>query len=485
MKKQLFNAFGILLALFMSIGFVSCTEDDDGPKTTPPPEEVEFSVTPASIDFEAAGGESTIAITSGAEWNISGGGDWLSLSAESGAETGDVVITAEANEATEERTATLTVSTEEDSQDILITQAAAEAPPAETPEATIPPDETDMRNLTSVQIADEMEIGWNLGNSLDAIGGETAWGNPMVNEQLIQSVKEAGFNAVRIPVAWSKFSDEENFVITEEWMNRVEEVVNMVLDNDMYAIINIHWDNGWIQPTYEDEEYVNDRLEKMWQQIAINFRDYGDRLLFAGTNEVMVEGDYGTPTEEYYTVQNGYNQTFVNTVRATGGKNHYRHLVVQGFNTNIDHTLDFAEIPEDVVDDRLMMEVHYYDPYNFTLNENTDVYQWGEDAPESEDWANESYVDEQFNRMKTEFIDNGIGVILGEYGAISRPEVEGHEEYRLRYLEYVTESALEHGLVPFYWDNGDEGANGFAIFDRETGEVLYPDLLNAIVNTED
>lgn len=485
MKKHSFKALGLLLLFFVSFGFVSCTEDDDGSRTVAPPDPIEFSVTPTTIDFDAAGGETTFEITSGAEWNISGGADWISLSAESGLETSDVVVTAEANEATEERTATITVSADDDTQEITVTQAAAEAPPAETPEATIEPDETGMRDLTSVELANEMEIGWNLGNSLEAIGGETAWENPRVNEQLIQSVKDAGFNAVRIPVAWSKFSDEENFVITEEWMNRVEEVVNLVLDNDMYAIINIHWDNGWMQPTYEDEEYVNNRLEIMWQQIAINFRDYDDRLLFAGTNEVMVENDYGTPTEEYYTVQNGFNQTFVDAVRATGGRNHYRHLVVQGFNTNIDHTLNFAEIPEDVVDNRLMMEVHYYDPYNFTLNKESTVYQWGKDAPESEDWANESYVDNQFNRMKTEFIDNGVGVVLGEYGAISRPNVEGHEAYRQYYVEYVTQSAIEHGLAPFYWDNGDENAHGFAIFDRETGDVLYPDLLDAIVNAED
>ncbi|MDT0685412.1 cellulase family glycosylhydrolase [Autumnicola psychrophila] len=482
MKKQAFSAFSIFTALFICSGLVSCSEDDEGSRTVAPPDPIEFAVSPTSIDFEAMGGENTFEVTSGDAWTVLSDADWLSLSTESGLETSDVVVTAEANGETEERTAILTISTEDDTQDILITQAAAEAPPVE---ATIPPDETDMRALTSVELANEIEIGWNLGNSLDAIGGETAWGNPVVNEQLIQSVKEAGFNAIRIPVAWSKFSDEENFVITEDWMNRVEEVVNLVLDNDMYAIVNIHWDNGWMQPTYDDEEYVNNRLEIMWQQIAINFRDYGDRLLFAGTNEVMVEGDYGTPTEEYYTVQNGFNQTFVDAVRATGGRNHYRHLVVQGFNTNIDHTINFAEIPEDVVDDRLMMEIHYYDPYNFTLNTESNVYQWGDDASESEDWANESYVDDQFDRMKTEFIDNGIGVILGEYGAISRPNVDGHEQYRQYYMEYVTTSAMEHGLVPFYWDNGDDNANGFALFDRETGEVLYPDLLDAIIPGEE
>ncbi len=326
-----------------------------------------------------------------------------------------------------------------------------------------------------------MKIGWNLGNSLEAAGGEMGWNNPVVTKKLIDSVKAARFNAVRIPVAWSKFSDPDNFVIKEDWMKRVEEVVNYVLDNDMYAIINIHWDGGWMIPTYEHQDDVNDRLGKMWQQIAINFRDYGDKLLFAGTNEVMVEGDYGTPTEEYYTVQNSFNQTFLDAVRATGGRNSYRHLVVQGFNTNIDHAVNFAGVPEDEVADKLMMEVHYYDPYNFTLNENSNVFVWGEDEAGSESWANESYVDAQFEKMKNTFIDQGVGVILGEYGAIEREGVESHEAQREKYLHYVTQSAAEHGLVPFYWDNGDIDNLGFGIFNRNTGAVVHPDILEAIM----
>lgn len=481
MKNYPISAFGLLIAIFISFGFLACTEDDEGPEPTPSPDEIEFGVTPNSIGFDAEGGENTLEITSGKEWNISGDGDWISLSADSGVETSDVVVTAKANETTDERTATLNVSTEDEEQEITVTQAAAEAPPEESPQATIPADETDMRNLTSVELTAEMGVGWNLGNSLDAVGGETAWGNPMVSRSLIDSVKNTGFDAVRIPVAWSKFSDESTFEIRESWMQRVEEVVNYVLDNNMYAIVNIHWDNGWMQPTYDDQEYVNNRLEIMWKQIAINFRDYDDRLLFAGTNEVMVEGDYGTPTEEYYTVQNSFNETFVDAVRETGGRNHYRHLVIQGFNTNIDHTINYVEIPEDVVEERLMMEVHYYDPYDFTLNENSDVYEWGEDAPNSQEWANESYVDEQFNRMKTNFIDKGVGVILGEYGAIARLDVEDHSDYREYYMEYVTDAALEYGLVPFYWDNGFAGDHGFALFDRDSGEVLFPEILEAIV----
>lgn len=342
--------------------------------------------------------------------------------------------------------------------------------------------------LSSVELTQQMGTGWNLGNSLEAIGGETAWGNPPTTPELIDAVKAAGFDNIRIPVAWSVFSDEQNYVIDSDWMARVEEVVNYALDADLYVMMNIHWDGGWMQPTYADQEYVNNRLEVMWTQIAEHFEDYDHRLLFAGTNEVMVEGDYGTPTEEYYTVQNSFNQTFVDTVRATGGDNADRYLVVQGYNTNIDHTVNFVDIPEDPADDRLLMEVHYYDPYNFTLNESSDITQWGAIAtdPEvTETWADEPYVDTQFQRMQTDFVDQGIGVILGEYGVISRFNVPDHDTYRRYWNEYITQSALVHGLVPVYWDNGYAGNGGFALFDRHNGAQIEPELIEAILGIAD
>src|SRR5687768_9567499 len=174
-----------------------------------------------------------------------------------------------------------------------------------------------------------------------------------------------------------------------------------------------------MQPTQAQQTYVNNRLRKFWTQIANNFRNHDDYLLFAGTNEVMVDGDYGTPTAEYYTVQNSFNQTFVDAVRATGGNNAVRHLVVQGFNTNIDHAYSFATLPNDSASGRLMMEVHYYDPYNFALNENSQIWQWGSIATHpaaTETWANESWVDAQFQKMRARFVDQGVPVIVGEYG---------------------------------------------------------------------
>ena len=353
---------------------------------------------------------------------------------------------------------------------------------------SIAPDTSGMGNQSAIDFAKKFSRGWNLGNTLEAIGGETAWGNPLTTQRLIDSVKAAGFNTIRIPVAWSRFTDTSTYTINPVWLNRVEEVVNYALNNSMYVVMNEHWDNGWIQPTYAREAYVRNRLQIMWQQIALHFRDYDNHLLFAGTNEVMKEGDYGAPSVEYSTVQNGYNQLFVNTVRSTGGRNAYRYLVVQGFNTNIDYTVSFFDIPEDVADNRLMLEVHYYDPYNFTINSSSTLYVWGEDAPGSETWANESWADSQFNKMKVNFIDNGIPVLLGEYCASARLDLgeennEIHAAYRIYWMQYITRSMLRHGLVPYYWDIGYLGNNASGLFDRNTGEKGYPEIIRAIMDT--
>lgn len=465
----------------------SCKEDDL-PKEDP----ATLSVSEEAIEFEAEGASSELLITCNTSWTIEESTDWLGLSASLGTGNTTVLLVAAANETTEARTTTLLISAEDSVVEVAITQKGqveeAPIPVWELPgiEFAVAADNTDMRELTSVQLTAEMGIGWNVGNSLEATGGETAWGNPLISKQLIDAVKAAGFSAIRVPVAWSRFSDAEAYTIQQDWLERVEEVVNYALDNDMYVVINNHWDGGWMNdPVYEKEYYINDRLYTMWTQIATHFRDYDDRLLFAGSNEVLMEGNYGTPTREFYTVQNGFNQTFINAVRSTGGRNVYRHLVVQGFNTNIDHTVNFAVMPKDTVAQRMLMEVHYYDPYDFTLNENSNISQWGMNAtdPEKTDsWGQEDWADTQFGRMKTNFVDKGYGVIIGEYGAISRTDEEGHDEYLRYYNEYVTNSMVENGLVPFYWDNGYSGNHGFALFNRATGEVIQPGVVEAIVS---
>ncbi|WP_343625907.1 glycoside hydrolase family 5 protein [Roseateles puraquae] len=342
-----------------------------------------------------------------------------------------------------------------------------------------------MRDLTSLQFSKLMGAGWNLGNTLEAIGGETAWGNPQANQALFNGLKAAGFKTVRIPVAWKQYADA-NDNISASWMSRVTQVVNDARNAGLVVMINIHWDGGWMVPKYANQAAVNARITKFWTQIANNFKTYDDNLLFAGTNEVMVEGDYGTPTVEYYTVQNSFNQTFVNAVRATGGNNLARHLIVQGFNTNIDHTVNFATVPADSASKRLMMEVHFYDPYNFSLNENSSIWQWGASATSAantETWANEAYVDAQFQKLKTRFVDAGIPIILGEFGAIRRTEYSGAETYRTNWARYVARAAWTRGAVPVWWDAGSPNANhSMGLVDRNTGAQVHTGLISAIVN---
>ena len=233
-----------------------------------------------------------------------------------------------------------------------------------------------MRDLTSLQLSAQMSPGWNLGNSLESTGSETAWGNPATTQALISAVKAAGFKTIRIPADWREYADANDH-ISSTWMARVTQVVNYAKAAGLYTIINVHWDGGWLQPTYASRGVASARLAKYWTQIANNFKDFDDTLLFAGTNEVMVAGDYGAPTAEYAAVQNGFNQVFVDAVRATGGNNAVRHLIVQGFNTNIDYTIAVNSLPTDTATKRLMMEVHFYDPYDFTINSQSSIWQWG------------------------------------------------------------------------------------------------------------
>ena len=339
-----------------------------------------------------------------------------------------------------------------------------------------------------------MAPGWNLGNTLEAIGSgatpastsqETAWGNPVVTQALMDSVKAAGFKSVRIPVAWSEYAGAD-YTISPKWMARVTEVVNYARNSGLYVVINVHWDGGWIQPTAAQEIMVNAKLAAFWTQIATNFKDYDDHLLFAGTNEIAVKDVYSAPTPENCAAQNSFNQTFVNAVRATGGHNATRFLVVQGYNTNIDYTIGCnATLPSDTAAGKLMMEVHDYDPYDFTLNTGNAIWQWGDKATKAsatQTWANEGFTDGQFQKLKTTFVDKGVPVILGEYAASLRSDYDPKGTYRNYWDQYLTHAAYSHGVIPMYWDNGYTSNHNSGLFDRGAAKPSFPDTIAAIVN---
>jgi aryl-phospho-beta-D-glucosidase BglC (GH1 family) len=330
---------------------------------------------------------------------------------------------------------------------------------------------------TAATVASGMTVGWNLGNTLESICGETAWGNPTVTQTLIDKVKAAGFNSIRIPAAWNCHAT--NNTIDTAWLARVKQVVDYAINDGMYVILNEHWDDGWLENhvTYADQAAVNAKQQTYWTQIANYFKSYDQHLLFAGTNET--HQDYNTPTTEYITVQQSYLQTFVNAVRATGGNNASRTLIVQTYNTNIQHGLNYFTMPTDSASSRLMVEVHYYDPYDYTLNPSGSCMAWG--APYTQysgcSWAQESYMDSTFASVKAKWVNAGVPVILGEYGVVARSGL--NLASRAYYLKYLNTSAKNNGIKAFYWDNGVTAE--FSLFDRNSGATIDQTALTAIM----
>lgn len=346
----------------------------------------------------------------------------------------------------------------------------------------------DISSVTAAEVCADMKVGWNLGNSLDAVGGniesETSWGNPKVTKELIDAVKAAGFNTVRIPVTWmGHFGSEPDYKIDEEWLNRVDEVVNYVLDNDMYAIINIHHDgndtsSSWLTPEPSDEEAMINKFTILWTQIAEKFEKYDEKLIFAGMNEF--HKGYDQPSDAYLQLTDKLNQNFVDTVRNSGGNNAQRILIVQSYNTNADYAVKYLNVPEDTVKDKIMVEYHFYDPWSFAGEGRNS---WGVGGPTNDRWGQEDWVDDIFSQLKATFIDKGIPVVMGEFGAVNNKA--GYNDTRRYYVEYVTKAAHKNGILPIWWDNGFDGIDGgeaFALFDRQNGNtVLHQELIDAIM----
>lgn len=468
----------------------SCSKSDDN--INPEIIEPTLSVSQSNILFESAESSNTIEITSNTIWKINYASTWCRPSIQTTKGNAKIIIQAYANTSDKERITTFSISAT-GIKDIVVTITQKAKEPTITKPDYIESDKTGMES-DALALAAKMKLGWNLGNTLEACDGinasETMWGNPLTSQKLIDAVKSAGFNVVRIPCAWSGYiEDIATYRIKESWLARVKEVVDYCLKNDMYAILNIHWDGGWLEnnPTYDKQDAVNKKQKALWKQIAIYFRDYDERLLFAGTNEV--HKDYNTPSSENITVQMSYNQTFVDAVRATGGRNTWRNLIVQAYNTNIEYAVTYLKMPTDVTPSRLMSEVHFYDPYDFTLQEDGSYKtQWGKQfiGGDVSSWGQESWVNESFERMKINFINKGIPVVLGEYGAVLRTSLSvdlqaKHIEARNYYLNYVTKAAKDNGMIPIYWDNGFAGDKGSALFSRNTGEQIRTDAVNALI----
>ena len=330
--------------------------------------------------------------------------------------------------------------------------------------------------LTALEATRLMGNGINLGNTLEAcdnnvgiktntpLSYETHWGQPKTTQAMIDGMKAAGFDTIRIPVAWMTNAThlyEGDYTIDADYMDRVEEVVRYARKAGMYVIINDHWDGGWYgmfgSESAETRALAMEAYKGMWQQIAERFRDYSDYLIFESANEELGgRFDENSPLycsdsvvtyltdDERYALTNEINQTFVDVVRATGGNNATRFLLIAGYSTDIDKTCDDRfQMPKDTVDSKLMVSVHYYDPWSYCgASSAVSATKWGK-------VSDYEYMDQQLAKM-TKFTEAGYGVVIGEYGAL--PCSDGLKDNTLAYHTAFLDACTKYNLTNCLWD---------------------------------
>ncbi|MBP1561837.1 MAG: glycoside hydrolase family 5 protein [Oscillospiraceae bacterium] len=347
--------------------------------------------------------------------------------------------------------------------------------PAE--ETTAAVEKREMRDISSAELVKEIKIGWSLGNTLDATGGsgvesETSWGNPVTTKEMITAVKDAGFNTVRIPTTWGPHMDA-NGVVSEEWMNRVQEVVNYAYEQDMFVILNIHHED-WHDPYYDTAEASTEKLKSLWTQIGTRFADYDEHLIFEVLNEPRKRNtgmEWNGGDKEGHEVVNQMNAAAVEAIRALGGNNAKRHIMLPTYAaSSTDSAIRDFVLPEG--DDKLIVSIHAYLPYEFALGGDLAKRKFD---PE----GNASEIVHLMDSLKTNFIDKGIPVIIGECGARSK----ANSEDRAVWAEFYIRSAKAIGVPCVIWDNNAFSGTGenFGLLDRRTCTWKEPDIISGFM----
>lgn len=342
-----------------------------------------------------------------------------------------------------------------------------------------------MRNITSQQLVEDMTFGWNLGNTLDVCQAdrdgdgkinehveagekvdETLWGNPKATKELFTSLKKNGVNAVRIPVTWRDHMDS-NGNIDREWMDRVQQVVDYAYSQGMYVIINVHHDGGgdpkfgaWIiEESQKDYNTFLKKYKNVWKQIAERFKNYSDYLIFESMNEVGFDTLYNKNKADAYNLINKINQDFVDIIRATGGNNAKRHLLIAGYYTDIERTCDsLYKMPDDKAV-RCILSVHYYTPWDFCTCDRK--HTWGTNSEVRQ-------METLIGKMKKNFVDKGIPVIIGEYAA-SGSDLSSC----IFFIEKLNKLCSDYGIATFIWDSGSQ-------VNRKTYKWRTPQYLEAL-----
>ena len=342
-----------------------------------------------------------------------------------------------------------------------------------------------MRNITSQQLVEDMTFGWNLGNTLDVCQAdrdgdgkinehveagekvdEPLWGNPKATKELFTSLKKNGVNAVRIPVTWRDHMDSDGN-IDREWMDRVQQVVDYAYSQGMYVIINVHHDGGgdpkfgaWIiEESQKDYNTFLKKYKNVWKQIAERFKNYSDYLIFESMNEVGFDTLYNKNKADAYNLINKINQDFVDIIRATGGNNAKRHLLIAGYYTDIERTCDsLYKMPDDKAG-RCILSVHYYTPWDFCTCDRK--HTWGTNSEVRQ-------METLIGKMKKNFVDKGIPVIIGEYAA-SGSDLSSC----IFFIEKLNKLCSDYGIATFIWDSGSQ-------VNRKTYKWRTPQYLEAL-----
>lgn len=462
-----------LLIILLFVSLSSCKEDGNDDAVP------QLSVSVSELTIPAEGSKSEITITSNDKWRLANPGlGWLQISQTSGGSgTTSIELSIGVNNTGNTRTAILTVSADNgQARRIKLSQPPQLYPSYNT--SPIEPDATGMGS-TAMEINAGIKLGINIWNTMETPYGETGWGNPLITQNLIDVLKEGGFNAIRIPCQyWVSHANKETGKIDDTWLDRLKEVVQYCVNDDMYVLVNDHHDG------FMDCKAQGGRLDSIkaiqrviWEQVATKLRDFDEKVMFASSNEPDAK------TLEEVTNLHDFHQIFIDAVRSTGGKNAYRTLVLQAPNTSLDLATFFSVganpgLPVDKVPDKLILEFHYYTPSNFCIltgdaNWGKEWRYWGANLksttdPEHNSTAfEEDYMESTFQLAKERFVDKGIPLLMGEFGT------ENHSancptpadsilslNSRAHFLGHAVRTARANKISPFLWagviDRGTE-----------------------------
>ena len=341
--------------------------------------------------------------------------------------------------------------------------------------------------MTAMEFASEMRIGWNLGNTFDAPMGETAWGNPMTTKELLLKVKELGFETIRIPISWGKHvSASPEYSIDEDFMKRVDTVVNDALDAGLHVIINSHHDNDIYMPSSENSQQAKEYLTAIWTQIGNHFVNAPYRLIFETMNEPRVVGtsyEWGIDLKNAdcmaaVEVVNELNQASLDAIRATGGKNADRFVMVSPYAAAPGSAVTSSfKLPEDSADGKLMVSVHSYAPYSFALDIHSNDTDFGR--------KDENEIRSILKNINHRFVEKGIPVVIGEMGCLNK----NNPEDRYNWAKTFVSAAKEYGIPCVWWDNGQINGSGenFGLINRrritvyEQSQTVYQGLMDGLI----